>query len=94
MQSFVYGTKCNNILDRYYCNNIAVTTTKADTSAKCNTVVHDSTCCTKCNNNDWSYPGNCFKCCTIIITVLLLWSYPDIHRFCADAVFERFTDKE
>ena len=45
------------------------------------------------NNNDWSYPGNSFKCCTIIITVLLLWSYPGIHRFCADAVFERFTNK-
>ena len=46
--SFVYGTKCNNILDRHNCNNIAVTTTKADTSAKCNTVVYASTCCTKC----------------------------------------------
>ena len=53
---FVYGTKYNNILARNHFNNIAVTTNNADTSAKCNTVVHDNTC-TKCYNNDWSYPG-------------------------------------
>ena len=33
--------------------------TDADTSDKCNTVVHDNFCRTKCdNNNNWSYPGN------------------------------------
>ena len=73
--SFGYGTKFNNILALKHCNNITVTTTNVDTSAKCNTVVYDNTCCTKCNNNDWSYSGNNAKCGTIVVTVLLLWSY-------------------
>ena len=48
----------------------------ADTSAKCNIVVYYNTCCTKCNNNDWSCPINGAKCDLIVVTVLLLWSYP------------------
>ena len=72
--SLVYGTKFNNILGRNHCNNIEFTTTNVDTSAKCNTVVHDNTC-TKCNNNDWSYPGNDAKYGTTVVMVLLLWSY-------------------
>ena len=51
-------------------------TTNADTSAKCNTIVHDNNCRTKCNNNDWSYPGNSAKSDTIVVTVVLLRSYP------------------
>ena len=35
---------CNNIFSRHICNNISVTTIEADTSAKCNTVVHDNIC--------------------------------------------------
>ena len=31
-----------------------------------------NTCCTKCNNNDWSYLGNSAKCGSIVVTVLLL----------------------
>ena len=73
--SFKYSTKCNNILAQHHCNNIAVSDTHANTSAKCNTVVLDI-CGTKCNNNDWSYPDNGAKCDTIVVTVLLLWSYP------------------
>ena len=60
--SFGYGTKCNNILARHHCNNISVTTTDSDTSAKCKTVVHDKICGTKCNKNDGSYHGNGAKC--------------------------------
>ena len=73
--SFGYSTKCNIILARHQCNNIAVTTTNVDTSAKCNTVLHDNTC-TKFNNNDLFDPGNGVKYSTIDITVLLLWYYP------------------
>ena len=47
-------------------------TTNADTRAYYDTVVHEKTCCTKCNNNDWSHPGNGAKCGTIVVTVLLL----------------------
>ena len=80
--SFSYVTKCNNILAWDQCNNIAVMTTNSDISSKCNTVVHENTCCTKCNNNDWSYPGNSGKCGTMVVTVLLLWSYPGNSTKC------------
>ena len=52
-----------------------VSTTNADTSMKCSTVVHYNTC-TKCNSNDWSYPDKHAKCGNIVVTVFLLWSYP------------------
>ena len=61
---------------RHHSNNMTVTITNADTSAKYNTVVHDNICGTKCNNNDSSYPGNGAKCGTIVVTVLFLRSYP------------------
>ena len=51
--SFGYGTIWNNISARYHCNNIAVTTTNADISAKCNTIVHDNNCGTECNTIFW-----------------------------------------
>ena len=86
-----YGTKCNHILTWHHCNNIAVTTTNAYTSAKCNTVVHDNTCCTKCNNNDCSYPGNGAECGTIIVTVLLfnliLVTAPNVIPVCLSILF-------
>ena len=80
--SFGYGTKCNNISARHHCNNIAVSDTQADTRAKCNTVVHDNICGTKCSNNDWSYPVNGAKGSTIVAVVLLLWSYPGNSAKC------------
>ena len=58
-QSFGYGTKCNNILARRQCNNNVITT---NNFAKCNTIVHDNICSTKCIINDWSYPGDDAKC--------------------------------
>ena len=82
MLSFGYSTKCNNILVWHHYNTIAVTTTNVNTSAKCNTIVHNNTFCTKFNNNDWSYPGNSVKCGTIVVTVLLLWSYPGNNTKC------------
>ena len=54
---------------------MAGTTNNADSSAKCNTVLHVNTCCTKCNNDDWSYAGNRSKCCNIVVAILSLWSY-------------------
>ena len=81
MLSFGYSTKCNNTLVCHHSNNIVVTTTNTNTCAKCNTVVHNDICSTKCNNNDWSYPGNGAKCGTIV-TVLLLWSYPGTGTKC------------
>ena len=42
--SFGFGTQCNNILVQHHCNKIAVTTTNADTSARCNTVVNNNIC--------------------------------------------------
>ena len=75
MLSFRYSTKCSNILAQHRFNNIAVMTINTNTSAKCNIIVHDNTCCTKCNNNDWSYPSNGAKCSTIVVILLLLWSY-------------------
>ena len=48
----------------------------AGTSAKAYTIGHDNICGTKYNNNDWSYPGIRAKYGTIVVTVLLLWSYP------------------
>ena len=96
-----YGTKCDNVLARHHRNNIGV---NADTNAKCNTVVHDNICGTKCNNNVWSYSGNGAKCGTIVDTVLLLWSYPGSGAKCvsrlfinplyAHIVFEKSTDRE
>ena len=56
--SFGHGTKCNNILARHHCNNIAVTRTNANPSAKCSTVVQGSICGIECNNYDWSHPRN------------------------------------
>ena len=41
-----------------------------------NTVVHDNICGTKCNKNNWSYPGHGAKFDTKVVTVLLLWVYP------------------
>ena len=75
MLSFWYSTKRSNILAQHHCNNIAVTTINADTSAKCNIIVHDNTCSTKCNNKDWSYSSHGAKCSTMVVIVLLLWSY-------------------
>ena len=70
------GTKCNNTLGWYHCNNIVVTTINTDTSAKCSTVVHNNTSGTKCNNNDWSYHGNGAKCDTIVAMVLNVATAP------------------
>ena len=75
MLSFRYITKFNNILAQHHCNNIAVMTINADTNAKSNITVHDNTCCTKWNNNDWSYPSNGTKCSTIVVILLLLCSW-------------------
>ena len=66
-------TKCNNILARYHSSNIVVSTTNSDTGAKCNNIEHDKIVCD--NDNDWSHPGNGAKYGTIVVTVLLLWSY-------------------
>ena len=75
MLSFRYITKLNNILAQHHSNNIAVMTINADTNAKSNITVHDNTCCTKWNNNDWSYPSNGTKCSTIVVILLLLCSW-------------------
>ena len=84
--SFGDGTKCNNILVWHHCNNIADTTTNVDTSTKCNTAVYDNICGTKCNNY-LCYPGNCSKCCIIVVTALLLWSYPGNGAKCDSRYF-------
>ena len=77
--SFGYSTRCNIILARHHCNNIAVTTN----DAKGYTVVYDNICGTKCNN-DSSYPGNGG---TLVVTVLLLWSYPGYDTKCVSRFF-------
>ena len=104
--SFQYCSKYNNILAQHHCNNITVTTTNANTSTKCNTVVHDITCCTKCNNNNWSYPDNgakcdIYSCHNIFYFGLILVTVPYlipgnlfINALCAHAVFERSTNRE
>ena len=64
------------------CGTIAWSSTKYNTifwvwlpiptlipAPKCNTVVYDDICRTKCNNN-WPYPGNGPKCDTIVVMVL------------------------
>ena len=86
MLLFGYSTKCNNVLAQRHCNNIVATTTNADTSTKCNTIVHDI-CSIKCNNNDWSYPGNGTKCGTLVIMVLLLWFCPGKSAKCSSRLF-------
>ena len=53
-----------------------ITSTNVGTSTKCNTIVHDNIYGTKCNNNNLSYPGDSAKCDSIVVMVLLLWSYP------------------
>ena len=83
---FGYRTKCNNILTQLYCNNITVMTTNAKTCTKCNTVVQDNICGTKCNNNDWSYPSNGAKYGTTVATVLLIWFYPGNGAKCCTIV--------
>ena len=49
-----------------YCSMVTICNTitdaNASASAKCDTIVHDNICGTKCNNNNWSYPGNGAKC--------------------------------
>ena len=80
--SFGYSTICNIILARHHCNNITVMTTNADTSAKCNTIVHDNICGTNV---------------IIMISLILVtvWNvFADtlfINLFCSHAVFERST---
>ena len=66
----VTGAKCNTLLHgaitkytaRDHWNNIAVTGTNTNINAIGDTVVHDSICGIKCNNNDWSFSGNGAKC--------------------------------
>ena len=79
-------------------------TTNADNSVKCNTVVHDNICGTKCNNNGliletapnvvqqlsyYFYFG--------LILIMVPNAFPDsllIYPLCAHAVFERTTDRK
>ena len=64
-------------LVRYHwhlCNNITVT--DINTSTKSNTIVHDNICGTKYN--------------TIVVTVLLLWSYPGNSTKCDTIVGNSF----
>ena len=94
MLLFGYSTKCNNTLAQHHCNNIAVTTINADTSDKCNIILHNNTCCTKCNNNDVSYFT--IDVIILLITVTAPNAFPDslfIKSICAHAVLEKFTDK-
>ena len=49
--SFLYVYRCQTTCLIYF-HGITVTTTNADTSAKCNTVVHDNICGTKCYDYD------------------------------------------
>ena len=61
---------------QHHGNNIAVTDINADACANCNTVVHDNICGTKCNDNNWSYNSNGAEYVTLVVTLLLLWSFP------------------
>ena len=100
IQSFglVIGTKCNTMRVRHHCKNTAVSDTHTDTRDKFNTVVHDSICGSKCNNNNWSPPGNGTKWDNLGWGGYYLPNtFPDclfINPFCAHVVFERSTDWE
>ena len=82
--SFGYSTKCNNLLAWHHCNSIIITTTNAKTSVKYNTIMHDNICNTKCNNNDWFYPGNGTKYISRLF----------INFLCTHAACETSTDRE
>ena len=84
MWYYVLGSVLNVIIS-WHSTNVTIlrsTTTNGDISTKCNPVVKDSICGTKCNNNNWSYPSNRAKYDTIVVTVILLWSYPGNSTKC------------
>ena len=73
----------------YIFNTMLIT----DTSAKCNTVVHDNIWGTKCNAIVvtalllWSYPGNGTKCDTMAGNGFWLWPWLRDHHLRFQVVF-------
>ena len=61
-----------------------ITDCDIDTSAKCNTVMHENVYGT---NDYWPYPGNGAKCDSVVITILLLWSYLGNSAKCVSRLF-------